>query len=383
MRFAITLLSAAVALATGQQAAAQIQVIPAGKFMARDGRPGTEHGKPGMTWTLDDRTGPMVAARLNAIAAQTPLVIDYEHQTYNAEANGQPAPAAGWMSHFDWRPGQGMWADVQWTARAKAAIEGDEYRFISPVLQYDEKTGQVIGIENAALVNHPALLGMDAVQARLRALATAPDDTTGKASTMDLIQILQALFSLPNATAEQLHAHAAQLKSRADSQGAALAALRVELGVDADATADAIKPAVAALKSKAGTADTHAATLQATQALLGAAQAELVQLKGQAGDKELTDLVDGAIAAGKFAPAVRDHLLTVGRANLAQLKALVGAQPAGLAALKTSQTQGTAPASDGGADAMDAAALSVCRATGVSADAYRAQLKAQKTAATA
>lgn len=373
MRFAITLLSAAVALAAGQQAAAQIQVIPAGQFKARDGRPAVTHDKPGMTWQLDDRTGPLVAARLNAIAAQTPLVIDYEHQSYNAETNGQPAPAAGWMGRFEWRPGQGMWADVTWTARAKAAIEGDEYRYISPVLQYDEKTGQVVGIENAALVNHPALLGMDAVQARLSALATAPDDTNGKTTTMELIQLLQTLFGLPNATAEQLHAHAAQLKSKADTAGAALALLCTELGVPADAAAEAIKPAVATLKG-------HAATSQATQALLTAAQAEVALLKTQAATQALNDLVDGAITAGKFAPALREHLMTVGRANMAQLKGLVDAQPAGLAALKASQTDGKPPA-ETGADALDATALAICKATGVSPDAYRAQLKTEKAPA--
>ncbi|WP_305965658.1 phage protease [Marinobacter salsuginis] len=113
-----------------------IQLFPAGVFRARDGRP------TGITgWRMDAAS----ARELIALSGQrqTPFVIDYEHQTLYAETSGNPAPAAGWFERLEWREGDGLYAvDVEWTARATAMIEGDEYRYLSPVFKYD-KNGAV------------------------------------------------------------------------------------------------------------------------------------------------------------------------------------------------------------------------------------------------
>ena len=128
-----TLLVTALALPASQKAGlGRAQVLPAGEFAARDGRPG-----PGKCWTLTDAAGTQLAAELSVIAAQTPIAIDYEHQTLLAATNGQPAPAAGWMLGFDWLAGEGLFAEVRWTPRALALIAADEYRYISPVILYD------------------------------------------------------------------------------------------------------------------------------------------------------------------------------------------------------------------------------------------------------
>ncbi len=90
----------------------EIQLLPAGEFAARDGRPGK-----GGKWKIDAA----IAAALIALAEArtTPFVLDYEHQTLHAERNGQPAPAAGWFKTLEWREGKGLYAtDVQWTERA-------------------------------------------------------------------------------------------------------------------------------------------------------------------------------------------------------------------------------------------------------------------------
>ncbi len=136
------------------------QLLPAGEFSARDGRPG-----PGKTWKLNDAQGQALAAELGAIAARTPIAIDYEHQSIMAATNGQPAPSAGYMLSFEWRNGAGLFARVQWNERALAYIRAGEYRYISPVILFNKVTGQITGLHNAALVSTPALLGMDAVQA--------------------------------------------------------------------------------------------------------------------------------------------------------------------------------------------------------------------------
>jgi len=95
------------------------QLLPAGFFSAVDGRPlDVEGGK----WFIDAT----IAQRLigSAQAAKNDLVLDYEHQTLNADQNGKPAPAAGWFKDMQWRDGfqhtdgAGLWIKVEWTVAA-------------------------------------------------------------------------------------------------------------------------------------------------------------------------------------------------------------------------------------------------------------------------
>src|SRR5579871_1568223 len=138
-------------------ASKEVQLLPAGKFRATDGRP-----KDAPHWYID---GPLAEAVIAQVAGLTnSLVIDYEHQSLLAANNGQPAPAAAWFKSLEWRDGDGLYAiDVEWTARAAAMIEAKEYLYISPVFGYDKKTGAVKSLINAALTNNPALDGMDEV----------------------------------------------------------------------------------------------------------------------------------------------------------------------------------------------------------------------------
>jgi phage I-like protein len=373
MALLTALLSATLAL-TGS--AGKVQVIPAGEFAARDGRPG-----PGQKWRLSDAQGQQLATHLNGIAALTPLVIDYEHQTYLAEENGLPAPAAGFMTRFEWRSAAGLWADVDWTVRAKGYIDAGEYRFFSPVLQYDPDTGRVVGIENGALTNHPALLGMAAVQARLRAAAATetplplPHTTAQKEPlSMELLEVLRALFALPTATAEQLHTHVATLKAKAETDAAAVAAagaelvkLKATLGLPTEGDCGT---ALAVLKAKADKGETAEPTL----VLLRSVQTELATLRTQVNEKELTELVEAAIPT-KFVPAMREQLLAIGRKDLAQLKTLVAAAPANTA-LTQGQSGGKAPPAADPAAPLTEAELAMCRACGVSPEDFKKQKKA-------
>ena len=45
------------------------------------------------SWRINAAIASAVMERFNG-----PRVIDYEHQTLHKEANGQPAPAAGWIT---------------------------------------------------------------------------------------------------------------------------------------------------------------------------------------------------------------------------------------------------------------------------------------------
>jgi phage I-like protein len=108
----------------------EFRILPAGVFRAKDGRPAHLPG-----WKIDAEIAQRVIA---ASASVDDLVIDYEHQTLNAEKNGHPAPAAGWFRRMVWREGTGLFAvDVKWTDKARAMIAAGEYRYISPVFPYN------------------------------------------------------------------------------------------------------------------------------------------------------------------------------------------------------------------------------------------------------
>lgn len=132
----------------------EFRILPAGVFRANDGRPANLPG-----WRIDSA----IAGRLIAAAAQRAddLVIDYEHQTLKATANGQPAPAAGWFKTLAWREGAGLFAqEVRWTDKARAMLKAGEYRYVSPVFAFDPATGEIRSLHSIALTNTPALSGL-------------------------------------------------------------------------------------------------------------------------------------------------------------------------------------------------------------------------------
>ena len=344
-----------------------VQLLPAGQFAARDGRPG-----PGKTWRVTDTQGQALAASLNAITAQTPVVIDYEHQTLHAPANGQPAPAAGWIKRAEWRAGLGLFADVEWTAAARAAIQAGEYRYISPVISFSAD-GTVQGVAMAALTNYPALLGMDAALAHLTALT---DPTPTETPTMNSL-LLAALLTALGLPATMLEAEALS----------AVSALKAEFErLKASAAAAALAPLPAALtaalaaltKLKASTGmDT------ATLTLITDLQGQLAALRTQVNADTLSTTVDAAIKLGKFAPASRAALLALGSKDMAALNALVDASPAipGLAGQSAAAGAAAADAGTGaGTAALSTQQAEIATRLGIDPKAYAAEIKAAAAA---
>ena len=108
-------------------------------------------------------------------------VIDYEHQSMKAGTG--PAPAAGWvqkLSIVDGKNGAELWATVEWTEKAAQMIRAGEYKFCSPVIDWestDRKTGKSVGAEllNLALTNNPFLDGHKPIElTRVSAMAEEP-----------------------------------------------------------------------------------------------------------------------------------------------------------------------------------------------------------------
>lgn len=110
-------------------------------------------GIDGRQWVNDspDR----IVAHFNERAR--PLVVDWEHATEHRAPNGLEAPAAGWVDRLEVRAGA-VWGHIrEWTQRARQQIADKAYRFISPVFQYEKKTGRIVALTSIALTNSPNL----------------------------------------------------------------------------------------------------------------------------------------------------------------------------------------------------------------------------------
>jgi phage I-like protein len=372
----IALLAAGLAL----QAQAEVQLLPAGDFAARDGRPG-----PGKTWRLNDAEGERLAAQITRTAQQSAFCIDFDHQTIRSEANGQPAPAAAFATRFEWRKGVGLFAtDVAWTERAKAYIESGEYKYLSPVIKFDD-AGRITGVLMAAITNYPALLGMAPIGTQLCAVLAAqftdPDADPSKETDMALLATLIATLGLTaQATEAEALSAVSALRTTAEAAGARPVvpqALGAALGLAAGADEAAALSAVAALKASGdgkgaakGTGDGE------TLALVSTLQAQVTELSGQINERNVLEAVDAAIAAGKLLPAMRDWALGIGRADIAQLHAYIKAAPAAqLGQPQSGGAKGGAGDGKGGGEhtaALSAQELDVCTRMGITPEAYRA-----------
>lgn len=323
------------------------QLLPAGRFQARDGRPLDVAGRH---WVLDGRIAERLINQVRLHAND--LLIDYEHQTLHAEANGQPAPAAGWVSPADiqWREGQGLFIRPRWTGKAETHLSAGEYRYLSAVFSYDKATGAPLELRMAALTNDPGVTGMES----LAALAAQKFATPNEDTPMNEAQKLLALLGIEVAdgtaiTADQLA-----------SAEAALTALKAK----AD-QADQAQAALTAAKTKAGEVDL---SLYVPKPAYDATVAELAALKSTSEGDGITSAIDTARAEGRILAGEVDYLTQFGQQKgLAELKALLAAR-APLAALKAGQTTDKQPARKD-AELTDAD-LAVLKATGISRDDF-------------
>ena len=337
-----------------------IALLPAGELHARDGR----------RWSHEDPAAVLAATRERAGGID--LVIDYEHQTDYARENGQSAPAAGWMRELEVCDGE-IWARVEWTERAAAAIAGREYRYISPVFAFHPRTLDVQAVHRAALTNSPAF--------DLPALAHTEED--GAAMTPEQLAALAAALGLAKtATAEECLA-----KAKALSHGPVAAAL----GLAETATADDLVARATSLAASTSLGDIAAALGLAKTAtgeeVLARAKARTAPNPGQFVPREefdrvsvalttiqterteerATAAVDAATAAGKIAPAQREWALGYARDAADGFDAYAAAAPVIVDPVRIGEP---GPGRDPDA-ALTADELAACRAMGISAEAYK------------
>lgn len=305
----------------------RMRVIPDGHFDAVDGRPGNMEGVKAKTWFLDSAAASAVSAAFKAGGVKLP--IDYEHQTLNAAKNGQPAPAAGWITALEYLPGVGMLAHVSWTAAGRAHLEGEEYLYISPILIFDAETGMVLGLHSVALTNKPALGALGAITALTNdSLRRLPGSgrTTNEEPIMDKTKVLVAL-GLPLDTGDDTALTSlTALAQKAREQDAQIAALK----------ASQFDPA------KHIPLDEHTKLT-----------AELAVLKATGDKAEHERLMTAALNDALILPP--NEAYWRGQPLAALQAFLKEAKP--LAALKGTQTGGTPPAGGGDLDVKDSNAI--------------------------
>lgn len=357
---------------------AEIQLLPAGEFRARDGRP-TECDH----WFLDGKLAAAIIAL--ADARETAFAIDYDHQTIRSATNGLPAPAAGWFKKLEWRDGKGLFAvDVTWSARAQRYIDDGEYKFISPVFLYDAQ-GNVTEMVMAAITNTPALDGMDDVLAAAASFfslpplpSLPPQQETGRSdfsaslttaqpekqeSVMDeLLERLRWMLNLPvSSTAADIIRELNKLIAMIGGEQATAAASFDILAV-LTAAQDKDKQLIATLNtSMAALAVNQADPAKfVPMAVFNEAQAKLAALSAQTVQSAQTEL-DRLVESGKKEGRIvgQEHEAHLRSLPLAVLQAMLPTMPQ-IAALTSTQVQPGLSHSAAPADHLDTAHAAVC-----------------------
>lgn len=354
----------------------EIQLTPDGEFSARDGRPATCK-----TWKMDTQIAKKVIAKLSK--RKSKIVIDFEHKTIINKETGEQAHASGWFYGYNvvYRPGLGLFATkVEWTKDAARLIADKKYLYISPVLIYDARTGEVLDIYNAALTNDPALDGMNEVEVAATSnfftqLTHYGDNTMPE----EILALLRKILGLPEtATEADILAALQQIeKNVADEEESTLSNLlnkQTQNIAKLTSQVTAQTTAIEALKAKKdgdGEVDpTKYVPIEAVTALT----AEVTALKkGITGDK-VTALVQDALTTGKLLPALKDWATDLGNKDITALSTYLEKAPK-LDALTSTQTGGKPPENELGLTADE---LVVAKCSGLTPEEFAKAKKENK-----
>lgn len=330
----------------------RIQLTPAGDFKPWDGRR-IESGH----WHIDRAVANAVIARFQA--RKNPRVLDYEHQTLRKEENGQPAPAAGWITGLEWSEGQGLFGTVELTARARQLIGDGEYRYISPVFTYDPRTGDVLDVQMAALTNNPAIDGMEPLALRAAATFGFYSDEDSPMNKL-FLAVCAALALNADSTTEDQAAAALAAHFKSDP----LAGVRKALGVDDKTAPEAIVTACTALKAKADKAGEPDPAKFVPISVVEELRTSVASLSAQIRDEKVDQMVMQALEDGRLLKAQESWARDLGKKDIAALTAYLDtAQP--IAALAGTQTGGRRPELPANANGLTLEELAVCNATGI------------------
>lgn len=270
-------------LAAGAEAPPRVELIPAGPEVA---------GRDGRRFLFDAPSAEAILREFRERGVKIP--IDWEHATQHRAPQGQDAPAAAWIEGLSVDDGV-LVGTVQWTERGAGDVTGGHYKYLSPAFDYDPQTGRILRLVSAGLTN------------------------------------------LPN-----LHLQALNQEQPMTRSTALVAAITGALGLAADAADDAVATSINALKADRDKvqslnaekvpsperyiprADYDAVLARATQAETTIKERDAAALKA-----EIDGEIDGALKAGRIAPASVDHYraLCADASGLKQFRELVKTLP--------------------------------------------------------
>jgi len=116
------------------------------------------------------------------------LTIDYDHHSLST-AQGVKAISAGWFQ-LELRDGDLWAANVRWNPPAVEHFAKGEYRYFSPLFDYERASLRITNLINNALTNTPA---MDGIEALIAASATTGDSTMNEEEIKKLLAKVAAL----------------------------------------------------------------------------------------------------------------------------------------------------------------------------------------------
>ncbi|MGZ5055666.1 MAG: phage protease [Methylobacter sp.] len=308
-------------------ASTDVRVVPAGNFRGRDGRP-TECA----SWNLTEAGAMAILAARSQ--QQDKFLFDYNHQTLYVEKTGQKAPAAGWGTALEWRPGDGIYAiATEWTPTAQQEIENKEFRYISPVITYNKTTGEVTGLLMASLVNYASLDDLCDLAAMAALQFLTPQEPAMDAD--ELMERLIYMLNLPvTSTPAEIATELDKVKAMIMQPDGTTAGLAVLLTAKNDE--------IAALS--ANVSNSAPDPLQyAPVAVVRELREKLAALSGDTLQMQVRKLVDEGVASGKIiGPAEKDWAFKKGMKDMAALQADLD-NTVGIAALAGMQTGGKPP----------------------------------------
>lgn len=303
----------------GEAVPTRIPVIPAPDAQ------GLVKGVDGRAWRLSQ-------PRQVAANASQPIQVDENHATQLAAPLGQASPAFGWISSLSADERGAVSGAIEWTERGLNAVKGRDYRYLSPVIEFDAASGEIVGVKSVALTNTPNFPSL--------ALNSAQHPST---ETDPMSAALITLLKLP-ATATEAEV-VASVQSLMDTRQTALNA--------------AASPPLDKFVPRAD----YDTALNARNA----AETALATERRAKTDGEIATLINGALQAGKITPATAEYH----RANCAReggieaFKAFIAQSPVIAAASDVKGDPKTNPT------ALNAEQLAAMTAMGVNEATFR------------
>lgn len=331
-----------------------IPIFPAGVTLGADGRG---------PYVLQDAESVIA----NSLSRSVDLVIDRDH-AIDLLPPGSPIKAAGWIKKLVAKDGA-IWAEADWTPQAQKELTDREYRYISPVFNFNPQTREVTRILRATLTNNPNF-DMKAIASQAR---FQEDPTTTEKENVEMkTKMMLALASALGLSAETeddaiLDAAAKKIAAAAETEKA-VASIKSALKADDKAELNE----VVALASKSQTVDlTKYVPIDVHTELAS----KLSTLQGDVSKAQASAAVEAAMKAGKVTPATKEWALGYASQDINSFNQFIEAAPVILesGAEKASQT----PAASSSSDDEEKA---ICSMLGISIEDYKKQ-KEQETKA--